>query len=197
MKEETTKYICVYAASSTQIDAAYFQAASEMGALLAEQGYGIINGAGNTGLMQAVSDAALQKNGKVTGIIPHFMVERGWHHKNLTQLIEVESMHLRKQLMAENSEGVIALPGGCGTLEEILEIITWKQLGLYLKPIVILNINGFYDPLLLQLKHALEEHFMHPSHENLWRVAHNPEEAVKLLAEIPDWTCNLPKLTTV
>lgn len=195
MEEENTKYICVYAASSTQIDAVYFKAAREIGILLAAQGYGIINGAGNTGLMQAVSDAALERNGFVTGIIPHFMVERGWHHKNLTQLIEVENMHKRKQLMAEKSEGVIALPGGCGTLEEILEIITWKQLGLYKKPIIILNTNGFYNPLLLQLKQALQEHFMHPSHEKLWQVANHPEEAVKWLNQMTDWNYRLPKQT--
>lgn len=115
--------------------------------------------------MCRISDATLAAGGTVTGIIPHFMVEQGWHHKGLTRLIETKDMHERKQLMADMSDGVIALPGGCGTLEELLEIITWKQLGLYLKPIVILNINHFYDPLLEMLQQAIDQHFMRQEHK--------------------------------
>ena len=111
------------------------------------------------GLMRSVADAVLENGGEVTGVIPHFMVEQNWHHTGLTELIEVTSMHERKQIMADMSDGVIALPGGCGTLEELLEIITWKQLGLYLKPVVILNINHFYDPLLEMLNQAIEQNF--------------------------------------
>ena len=114
--------------------------------------------------MKAVADATLEDGGTVTGVIPHFMVEQGWHHKGLTKLIETENMHERKQLMADLSDGVIALPGGCGTLEELLEIITWKQLALYLKPIVILNIDGFFNPLLEMLDRAIEENFMRTEH---------------------------------
>ena len=117
----------------------------KLGHLLANRHIRLINGAGNIGLMRSVADAVLQNGGEVTGVIPHFMVDQGWHHTGLTELIEVESMHERKRLMAEKSDAVIALPGGCGTLEELLEIITWKQLGLYLNPIVILNTNGFFD----------------------------------------------------
>lgn len=193
MKTSSTKYICIYAASSTQIDAAYFQDATQIGSLLAQHGYGIINGAGRTGLMQAVSDAALKKGGRVTGIIPKFMVEHDWQHNNLTELIITDTMHERKQLMAEKSQGIIALPGGCGTLEEVLEVITWKQLGLFTKPIVILNTNNYYDPLLSQLKRATEEHFMAPHHYHLWHVANNPEEALKLIMEIPEWNPHLSK----
>ena len=131
--------VCVYCASSTKIDSVYFDAARELGALLGQRQIRLINGAGNMGLMSAVSDAALRAGGEVTGVIPHFMVEQGWHHTGLTQLVEVESMHQRKKTMADLSDAVIALPGGCGTLEELLEIITWKQLGLYLNPIVILS----------------------------------------------------------
>lgn len=95
--------------------------------------------------MAAVADATLAAGGEVTGVIPRFMIEQGWHHTGLTKLVEVENMHERKQLMADLSDAVIALPGGCGTLEELLEVITWKQLGLYLNPIVILNIKGYFD----------------------------------------------------
>ena len=116
--------VCVYCASSTKIDQTYVDAAIKLGHLLANRHIRLINGAGNIGLMRSVADAVLQNGGEVTGVIPHFMVDQGWHHTGLTELIEVESMHERKRLMAEKSDAVIALPGGCGTLEELLEIIT-------------------------------------------------------------------------
>ena len=131
--------VCVYSASSSKIDKVYFEAAGRLGKLLAERRIRLVNGAGSIGLMRSVADAVLENGGEVTGVIPRFMVEQGWHHTGLTRLVEVESMHERKQLMADLSDAVIALPGGCGTLEELLEVITWKQLGLYLNPIVILN----------------------------------------------------------
>ena len=130
------KNVCVYSASSTKIAKVYFDVAEELGRLLAEKKINLINGAGCIGLMAATSDAALAAGGTVTGVIPHFMVEQGWHHTGLTRLIETETMHERKRMMADLSDGVIALPGGCGTLEELLEIITWKQLGLYLNSIL-------------------------------------------------------------
>ena len=130
------KSVCIYCASSTQIDESYFHAAKQLGTLLANKGIHMINGAGSIGLMRTVSDAALEAGGQVTGVIPSFMVEQGWHHKNLSKLHITATMHERKQLMADLSEGIIALPGGCGTMEELLEAITWKQLGLYLQPFV-------------------------------------------------------------
>ena len=148
MKMNQINSVCVYSASSTKIDAVYFQAADTLGRLLAEHRIRLINGAGSIGLMRSVAEKKIKNGGEVTGVIPRFMVEQNWHHTGLTELIEVESMHERKRKMADLSDGIIALPGGCGTLEELLEIITWKQLGLYLNPIVILNINGFFDPLL-------------------------------------------------
>ena len=141
MKMNQINSVCVYSASSTKIDAVYFQAADTLGRLLAEHRIRLINGAGSIGLMRSVADAVLKNGGEVTGVIPRFMVEQNWHHTGLTELIEVESMHERKRKMADLSDGIIALPGGCGTLEELLEIITWKQLGLYLNPIVILIIK--------------------------------------------------------
>ena len=160
--------VCVYSASSTKIDPVYFDTAYELGTLLGQQHIRLINGAGNMGLMSAVSDAALAAGGEVTGVIPRFMVEQGWHHTGLTRLVEVESMHERKKMMADLSDAVIALPGGCGTLEELLEIITWKQLGLYLNPVVILNVKGYFDPLLAMLQRAVEENFMRTQHGSIW-----------------------------
>lgn len=197
MKMNQINSVCVYSASSTKIDPVYFQAAEELGRLLAEHHIRLINGAGSIGLMCSVADAVLKNGGEVTGVIPHFMVEQNWHHTGLTELIEVESMHERKQKMANLSDGIIALPGGCGTLEELLEIITWKQLGLYLNPIIILNVNGFFDPLLEMLEKAIEENFMRQQHGDIWKVARTPEEAVKLLYETPVWDVSIRKFAAI
>ena len=191
------KNVCVYSASSTKIAPVYFAAAEELGRLLAMQGINLINGAGSIGLMAATSDACLAAGGTVTGVIPRFMVEQGWQHKGLTQLIETETMHERKQIMAEMSDGVIALPGGCGTMEELLEIITWKQLGIYLNPIVILNIDGFYNPLLEMLQRAIDGNFMRPEHQNIWQVATSAQEAVELLYTTPKWSKDVRKFAAI
>ena len=189
--------VCVYSASSTKINPVYFKAAEELGSLLAEHHIRLINGAGSIGLMCAVADAVLKNGGEVTGVIPRFMVEQNWHHTGLTELIEVESMHERKQKMANLSDGIVALPGGCGTLEELLEIITWKQLGLYLNPIVILNVNGFFDPLLEMLGKAIDENFMRQQHGDIWKVAQTPEEALRLLYESPVWDISIRKFAAI
>ncbi|MBD9110218.1 TIGR00730 family Rossman fold protein [Bacteroides nordii] len=189
--------VCVYSASSTKIDEVYFNAARQLGQLLAKRRIRLINGAGSIGLMRSVADAVLENGGEVTGVIPKFMVEQGWHHTGLSKLVEVESMHERKQLMADLSDAVIALPGGCGTLEELLEIITWKQLGLYLNPIVILNTNGFFDPLLDMLTRAIDENFMRRQHGEIWHVATTPEEAVELIYTVPDWDASIRKFAAI
>ena len=189
--------VCVYCASSTQIDEKYFHAAEELGTLIAQRGLRLITGAGKLGLMNTVQDAALAAGGEAVGVIPTFMVREGWHHEGLTQLIETASMHERKQTMANLSDGVIALPGGCGTMEELLEIITWKQLGLYLNPIVILNIDGFYDHLLAQLSKAVEDNFMRSIHADIWRVATTPEEAIELLLSTPTWDKSVRKFAAI
>ena len=147
--------------------------------------------------MSAVADATLVAGGEVTGVIPSFMVEQNWHHTGLTELIEVESMHERKQLMAKLSDAVIALPGGCGTLEELLEIITWKQLGLYLNPIVILNTNGFFDPLLQMFEKAIDQNFMRAEHGEIWKVAYTPSEALELVASTPRWDESVRKFAAI
>ena len=193
----TLKNVCVYSASSTQIDPIYFQAADTLGRLLAQKGINLINGAGCLGLMSRISDAALATGGTVTGIIPRFMVEQNWHHKGLTHLIETETMHERKRMMADLSDGIIALPGGCGTMEELLEIITWKQLRLYLKPIVILNTNGFYNPLLEMLERAIDQHFMRRQHGSIWQVAQTPDEAIQLLYTTPMWSKDIRKFAAI
>ena len=191
------KNVCVYSASSTKIAPVYFAVAEELGQLLALRDINLINGAGSIGLMAATSNACLAAGGTVTGVIPRFMVEQGWQHKSLTQLIETETMHERKQIMAEMSDGIIALPGGCGTMEELLEIITWKQLGIYLNPIVILNIDGFYNPLLEMLQRAIDGNFMRPEHQNIWQVATSAQQAIELLYTSPIWNKDIRKFAAI
>lgn len=191
------KTVCVYSASSTKIPEIYFQAADELGRLLGNRGLRVVNGAGNIGLMRAVSDATLAAGGTVTGIIPRFMVEQGWYHDGLTELIVTETMHERKQRMADLADAVIALPGGCGTFEELLEIITWKQLGLFANPIVILNTDGYYDALLALFERAVKENFMRDQHTGMWAVAHTPEEAVRLIYTQPLWDKSLRRFAAI
>lgn len=191
------KRVCVYSASSTKIDPLFVEAARELGVRLAGEGISLVNGGGKMGLMAAVSDGVLSAGGEAIGIIPRFMIDREWHHKGLSQLIEVDDMHARKQLMANMSDAIIALPGGCGTLEELLEVITWKQLGLYLHPIIILNIKGYFNPLIEMFERAVEEHFMGELHRSIWRVANSVDEAMELLYTTPEWDPSVRKFAAI
>ena len=174
------KAITVYCASSVTIDEVYFDAASELGTEIAKRGVTLVTGAGSMGLMGAVNDAAMSAGGTTIGVIPQFMVDRGWHHKGLSKLEITDSMHSRKKIMADLSVGAIALPGGIGTFEELIEIITWRQLGLYDGNIVIYNVNGYYDNLLAMLDTAIDQKFMKPDHSHLWQVADDATEAVDM-----------------
>lgn len=170
--------VVVYSASSAAIDQVYVDAAERLGELLATNNFTCINGGGNLGLMGAVINSVLQHNGRVKGVIPKFMVDSGWGHAKLTEQIVTASMHERKQKMADLSKAAIALPGGVGTLEELLEIITWRQLGLYNHPIVILNTNNYYSPLLAMFDKMIEQNFMHERYRAMWIVVDTPEEAI-------------------
>ena len=181
---ENVNEICVFAASSSAAGLQFVDAAYRLGQLLASAGITCINGAGRAGLMRAVSDGTLDGGGKAIGIIPRFMVDNGWQYDRLSEIIITPDMHTRKQTMAQRADAVVALPGGCGTLEELLEIITWKQLGLFPKPVIILNTGGFYNPLLEMLALCVEEHFMKASHRRLWHVANGADEVMDILAAI-------------
>jgi len=180
---ENISTITVYASSSPQIASIYFETAKDLGERMAALDIACINGGGRNGLMAAVTDAILANKGKVFGIIPQFMVERGWLHPGIKEVVVTSDIHERKQTMARKADACIALPGGVGTLEELLEIITWKQLGLYTNPIIILNINGFYDSLLEMLQRIDEEHFFTHKITNMWTVANTPEEALNSIFE--------------
>ena len=181
MKQEMRGNVCVFCASSADIDTRYLEAARELGALLAQGCWRCVNGGGAVGLMGAVTDGTLDAGGEVTGVIPKFMVDNGWCYDRLEDVIITADMHQRKQMMSEMADAVIALPGGVGTLEELLETLTWRQLGLVKVPVIILNTLGYYDGLLAMLGHAIDEGFMKPSHGQLWQVANTPQEALNLL----------------
>lgn len=185
--ENGNREVVVYCASSAEIDPLYFDAASRLGELLAENNITCVNGAGREGLMGALNDAVLKNGGRVKGIIPQFMVDAGWGHALLTETIITETIHERKAAMVKSADAVIALPGGMGTLEELAEIITWRQLGLYHKPVIILNINNYYQPLLSFLEKMISEKFMKEVYRELWQVAVSPEAAVDLIRTTPDW----------
>ena len=181
------KRVCVYCASSSKINPVYFVTAKKLGNIFAENDIELIYGGGSVGLMGTLADSVMECGGKVTGVIPRFMCEVEWQHNEITELIITESMHERKEKMANLADAVIALPGGCGTLEELLEVITWKQLGIFNKPIVILNINGYYTHLIAQLNQAVEEHFMIEKHKEMWSVANNVEDVLDALKNAKSW----------
>lgn len=189
--------ITVYAASSGQVPEKYKAAAAELGRIMARRGHTLINGAGRTGLMGATCDALLAEGGRAIGVIPQFMIEQGWQHTGMTELIVTPDMHERKEKMAAMNDACIACPGGVGTLEELFEIITWKQLGLYLKPIVILNVDNYFGPILEQLHRCVDENFMRPQHMACWCVAASPEEAVALCETTPLWDTSVRRFAAL
>jgi uncharacterized protein (TIGR00730 family) len=155
------KTICVYCGSSDKIRPAYLEAAYRLGAALAERSHTLVYGAGRTGLMGRVADGALDHGGTVIGVIPHHFYTPTLAHMGLTQIEVVENMHIRKARMAELSDGFIALPGGFGTFEELFEIVTWAQIGLHSKPVGLLNVQGYFNPLLEMVEHARHEGFIY------------------------------------
>ncbi|MEO6739162.1 MAG: TIGR00730 family Rossman fold protein [Chthoniobacteraceae bacterium] len=158
------KRICVYCGSSPGANPAHREAAENLGALLATRSVGLVYGGGNVGLMGIVADAALRAGGEVIGVIPGALMDKELGHTGVTKLHVTASMHERKQLMADLSDGFVALPGGIGTLEELFETFTWLQLGFHDKPVGLLNVAGFYDHLLTFLRHATAERFMRDAH---------------------------------
>lgn len=179
MKEMTDKRaVTIYGASSPHVSQNYKEAAYALGKALAEAGMDLVSGGGREGLMAAAIKGTLDAGGRTIGVLPDFMVERGWNHPGLSEMITVGSMHERKQTMASLSRAAIALPGGCGTFEELLEIITWRQLGLYQGHVVILNVDGYYDPLIGMLDRSIAEHFMNDDHRKLWYVTDSVGDAV-------------------
>ena len=175
------KNILIYCGSSTGYNEIYKNTATEVGQILANQGLALVYGGGSVGLMGTVADAILANGGEAIGVIPSFMEPWEVQHKALTECIVTDSMHTRKQLMAEKSDAVIALPGGWGTLDELFEILTWRQLGLHKMPVGILNINGFYDPMLVMLEKMVSEGFVKEANLKMLIVDDNIESLLEKL----------------
>lgn len=176
--------ICVFCGSNPGSLEAYRQAAGELGRLLVQQGVGIVYGGGATGIMGSLADAALAAGGQVIGVLPEAMNRPGVPHPRLTALHVVDSMHTRKATMAQLSDAFIALPGGVGTFDELFETLTWSQLGYQTKPIGILNVQRYFDPLVEMIDHAVAHGFVKPQHRQLFAVATEP---ALLLAALRDY----------
>ncbi len=169
------KRVCVFCGSSSGANGRYAEAARQVGRALARRGVGLVYGGGSVGLMGIVADAALEAGGEVIGVIPRALQLRELAHDRLTELRVVGSMHERKALMAELSEGFVALPGGMGTLEELSEVLTWAQLGLHARPCGLLDVEGYYRPLIAFFDHAVAEGFIRPEHRRILHVAADPD----------------------
>ncbi len=181
------KQVCVYCASSAELAPKYFEAAARMGDLLAAENIRLIYGGGSTGLMGKVADHVLAGGGEVVGVIPEFMDAIELGHKGV-QLQVVPDMHTRKRRFFEGTEALITLPGGCGTLEELLEAITWKRLGLLTCPIIIVNVDGYFDPMVEMLNRAVDEKFMNPKHREMWTVVSSADEVLDAIRNAPTWS---------
>ena len=185
--------ICVYCASSGSCPPAYHDAAFRLGSVLANAGFTVVYGGSTLGSMGALADGVLSRGGRIVGVMPRFMAELEWAHDRLSELHLVDDMRTRKHEMLSRSQAVVALPGGSGTLEELLEVITLKRLGVYLDPIVLVNTRGFFEPLLALFARAVEERFMDRRHLAMWQVVAEPEEVPAALAWAPAWSAEARK----
>jgi uncharacterized protein (TIGR00730 family) len=194
------KRVCVFCGSSPGAKSEYVQSARQVGALLAQRKIGLVFGGGRVGMMGQLAQAALENNGEVIGVIPKGLHERNVAFSGLTDLRVVGSMHERKALMAELADGFMALPGGLGTLEEIFEIVTWAQLGMHRKPCGLLNVSGYFTPLLAFLDQVVEQGFLDAPHRAMILSAEEPEELLRqferynpIIADKAEWALGLEK----
>lgn len=182
------KSVCVFCGSNPGNQSVFSQQAIALGKVLVKKNMKLIYGAGNVGLMGVIADAMLEEGGEVVGVIPHFLMAKEVGHTGLSELIEVETMHQRKQIMADLSEGFIAMPGGFGTMDEVCEILTWAQLGLHAHPVGLLNVGGYYEPLIQLFDNMVAKGFLHPKNRELVLIHEDPEKLLQLMDdfEAPD-----------
>ncbi|MDR1056869.1 MAG: TIGR00730 family Rossman fold protein [Prevotellaceae bacterium] len=185
---ENEKRICVYCASSDKIDEKYLDAADALGKIFVDNNCTLVYGGGARGLMGHIADAVMRNGGKAIGYIPRFMLEVEWGKTNITELIEVDDMHERKKRLIENVDAVVALPGGCGTLDELMEVITLKRLGQFTKPVVILNQDGFYNALVDLFEKMIDKKFMRPEHRHIWSVVSDVEDVFPAIHNAKPWS---------
>lgn len=189
--------VCVYCASSNQVDRAYHEATFSLGQILARAGITVVYGGGGIGLMGQLAEGVLSEQGRVVGVLPNFMAQIEWGHKRLTELILVDDLHGRKRIMLEQADAVIALPGGTGTFEELLEAITLKRLGIYLKPIILVNTMGFFRHFVQLLAACVEERFMDPRHLSMWQTVDRPEDVLPAICAAPVWEATARDFATL
>jgi uncharacterized protein (TIGR00730 family) len=189
--------VAVYCASSQSCDSVYHEAAATLGRVLAASEIAIVYGGGAKGSMGALADGALSAGGRVLGVIPNFMQELEWAHSGLSELELVDDMRTRKHRMLERSDAVVALPGGCGTLEELMEAITLKRLGIWFGPIVLVNTRGFFDPCVALLDRCIEERVMDTRHRDMWLVVSRPEEVPEAIAQAERWPADARSYATL
>lgn len=187
------KTVCVFCASSSMVDKSYMNAAVSLADVCCNNDIRVIYGGGAVGLMGALATRILEKGGKVTGIIPDFMIELEWAHTEVSEMIVVEDMRERKRQLIENVDAVIALPGGIGTLEELMEVSTLKQLGLFNKPIFIVNTDGFYDTLIKFFEEMVAKNFMNENNHGIWCVIEDPSQLIKAYTNILPWDNNISR----
>jgi hypothetical protein len=180
--------VCVFCAASSACDRVYLDAAAELGGRLAGAGLRIVYGGGSVGLMGALADAAIAAGGAVVGVLPRFMDAIEWGHRGISEMRVVDDMHERVKSMKELSDAFVALPGGCGTMDELFQALTWKRLGLHVGPIVIVNVNGYFDPCLAQLRRAIDERFMDARHAEMWTVVDDASGVMPALRTATRWS---------
>lgn len=189
--------VCVYCASSTKIDTAFFKATEILATEFVKEEIQVVYGGGGVGLMGQLADTVLEKGGQIQGIMPQFMNEVEWGHKKVLDFVYTETMHERKAKLIDGVDAVVALAGGTGTLEELLEAITLKKLGLFTKPIIILNTNGYYDPLEKMLERCADEYFMRKEHLDMWSFVEKPEEVIPTIKKTKEWSTGAIKFAAV
>lgn len=189
--------VTVYLASSDKVAQKYFDITENLANILSENNITTVYGGSSMGLMGKLANTVLANNGKVIGIMPRFMNEVEWSHSNLSELILVEDMRERKEMLLEDIDALIALPGGCGTLEELSEAITLKRLGKFTKPIIILNTDGFYDHLIALFDKMIEENFLREAHRDIWTVVNHPHEIIDAINNAPKWNKDAIKFAAV
>jgi uncharacterized protein (TIGR00730 family) len=179
--------ITVFCASSGKVPDVYFREAETLGKSFSKNGHNVIYGGGAIGLMGRLADTILASGGHITGIIPQFMLDVEWGHRKIHKMVVVDNMHQRKQKFLEGTDAVVSLAGGCGTLEELMETITLKRLGIFTKPIIIVNTDGFYNSLVRLLDHMISEKFMRPEHRTMWTVVENASQVEDAIHNAPPW----------
>lgn len=185
LNEMPCKSVCVYCGASNRVPDIYKEVATQFGREIALSGRRLVYGGGKVGLMGLAADAAMKAGGEVIGIIPAHIRDKEIQHEGLTELHVVDSMHIRKQMMVDRADAFVVLPGGIGTLDELCEVLTWKQLGIHDMPIILLNVNGYWDSFIAMITYIIDQGFMRPEHRDMFKVVNSVEQVVPELCTGP------------